>query len=78
MRKYLLFFLSIMTLPMVAQVTIQGFVKEHPSGHTVPYATVSVLNTDSALVTGAITDDNGLFLPSGQRSVYIASQLCGL
>lgn len=56
---------------MVAQVSVQGFVKEHPSGHTVPYATVSVLNTDSALVTGAITDDNGFYSCQVGKGTYI-------
>ncbi len=61
----------LLAMPLAAQVTVQGFVKERPSNNTVPYATVSLLQSDSTLVTGAITDDNGHYTLDASKGKYI-------
>ena len=53
-----------------AQTTISGKVQDEQSA-PIAYATVSVLRSDSSLVTGAITDDDGAFALSTSTGNYI-------
>ncbi len=55
------------TLLLMAQVlglraqTLSGRVVDGATGQPVPYATISLMNADSTLLAGAITDENGLY-----------------
>ena len=55
----------------VAQTTVSGAVRERDDNGAVPFATVSLMTTDSTLVTGAITDDNGNYSLSAAEGNYI-------
>ena len=50
-----------------AQKTISGKVQD-TEANPIAFATVSLLQTDSTLVTGAITDDQGAFTLSASSS----------
>ena len=53
-------FLTVLTMVVTAQNTFSGIVKD-TKGQAIPFATVQILKTDSTLVTGAITDDDGKY-----------------
>ncbi|MBQ2441158.1 MAG: TonB-dependent receptor, partial [Paludibacteraceae bacterium] len=53
-------FLTVLTMLVTAQNTFSGLVKD-TKGQAIPFATVQILKTDSTLVTGAITDDDGKY-----------------
>ena len=45
-----------------AQYPVTGFVKDAADGSAVSYATVALLHPDSSIVTGVITNEDGLFV----------------
>ena len=47
-------------LGMSAQI-ISGKVVDGATGEAVPYATISLMNADSTLLAGAITDEKGVY-----------------
>lgn len=65
-RKYVLFLLSVfLTMILFAQsgTSVSGRVMDHNEGIPLGYATVSVMTQkDSAVIAGAITDDDGRFV----------------
>lgn len=54
-----------------ADTSLTGFVKERNGNGAIPYATVSLLATDSTLVTGAISDEKGAYTLSADEGTYI-------
>ncbi len=54
-----------------AETTVTGNVKERNGSGAVPYATVLLLQTDSTLVTGAITDEKGCYTLTAAEGNYI-------
>ncbi len=70
MKKNLLFLLLLTPVFSMAE-TITGTIRERSSNDAIPYATVSLLRTDSTLYNGAISDDNGNFKLQVQRGTYI-------
>ena len=67
--SFLVFFLLISNTAF-AQTAISGRVQDEQFA-PIAYATVSLLRSDSTLVTGAITDDNGAFVLSTSTGNYI-------
>ncbi len=59
MRKIIFGFMMMISVAISAE-TISGNVKD-AKGEPMPFVTVSVLSQDSALLTGAITDDDGKY-----------------
>ena len=59
MKKILLGFLLLLSLTASAE-TIKGSVIDS-KGDAMPFVTISVLSTDSTLITGAITDEKGRY-----------------
>ena len=59
MKKILLGFLLLLSLTASAE-TIKGSVIDS-KGDAMPFVTISVLSTDSTLITGAITDEKGQY-----------------
>ena len=45
-----------------AQYSLTGIVKDAKDNSPIPYATIALLRSDSSVVTGAVTDDNGKFV----------------
>ncbi len=62
--------LLFLTTPIFAQTTISSKVQDGQST-PIAYATVSLLHPDSTLVTGAITDNQGIFSLSTSAGDYI-------
>ena len=59
MKKFLLSLFLLSTVTLQAE-TIKGSVKD-VNGHPMPYVTISVLDKDSVLLTGDITDEQGKY-----------------
>lgn len=60
MKKYvsILLFLCI-SMALSAQTVLRGTVVDKSNNEPLPFATVAVMNTDSSVVAGAVTIDNG-------------------
>ena len=69
MKKILLGLLMLISLTASAE-TVKGTVTDTRK-QPIPFATVSVLSTDSTLLTGAITDDDGQYSIEVPASAYI-------
>ena len=69
MRKILLGFLMLFAV-MAAAENVKGTVKD-AQGKPMPFVTVSVLSTDSTLLTGSITDDEGHYSIEVPARAYI-------
>lgn len=73
MRTFLLFCAAIFCLTLQAQAQIKGKIIDAQTGQPLPYATVSLFAlTDSLLVDGSITDDNGVFEILAKQGSYFA------
>ena len=59
MKKIFFIFTLLLSATLSAE-TIRGHVSDS-KGDPMPFVTISVLNKDSALITGAITDDQGKY-----------------
>jgi hypothetical protein len=67
----LLVFTGITTSAQTNKVTLSGTVKDARSKTILPFVNVTLLTpTDSAFVTGAITNETGLFSIAGVNSGY--------
>ena len=69
MKKILLGFLMLFAV-MASAETVKGTVTDTRK-QPIPFATVSVLSTDSTLLTGAITDDDGQYSIEVPARAYI-------
>ena len=69
MKKILLGFLMLISLTASAEM-VKGTVTDTRK-QPIPFATVSVLSTDSTLLTGAITDDDGQYSIEVPARAYI-------
>ena len=58
---FIVLFMSISLLAH-AQYSVTGTVKDAKDSSPVSYATIALLRSDSSVVTGAVTDDNGKFV----------------
>lgn len=71
MKRIITFSLALMcAITTFAQKTISGKVQDTRSA-PIAYATVSLMQSDSSLVTGAITDDAGAFTLSAPSDKYL-------
>ena len=70
-RVFYVIFLAIIGTVSVCAQTITGSVRESSSNDAIPYATVSLLHTDSSLVSGAISDNNGHFQLAASAGQYV-------
>lgn len=71
MKRIITFSLALMcAITTFAQKTISGKVQDTQSA-PIAYATVSLMQSDSSLVTGAITDDAGAFTLSAPSDKYL-------
>ena len=62
MKRFLLFTVAVITaLTIQAQHKITGKVVDKQSGETLPGVTVKLLKTDSTMVKGVLTDEDGHF-----------------
>ena len=59
-----LFITLLLTISLYAQAqySVTGTVKDAKDGSPIPYATIALLHSDSSVVTGAVTGDNGKFV----------------
>ena len=73
MRKILLLIVSVFTaLTIQAQHKVTGSVIDNQSGETIPMATVKLLKTDSTMVKGVLSDEDGNFtLEAPSNGTYI-------
>ena len=74
MKPFLLFFLFVYTGSFLfsQNQTVRGFVYDASNGEPMAYEKVRILNTDSSLVAGAVTDLNGFFqIPKLDKKAYI-------
>ncbi len=69
-RLSLILICAMLAMSGIAQ-TLTGTVRERSSNDAIPYATVSLLRTDSSMVTGNITNDNGHFQLQAGKGTYI-------
>lgn len=60
MKKFFLSLFLLSTITLQAE-TIKGSVKD-VNGHPMPFVTISVLDKDSTLLTGDITDEQGKYI----------------
>ena len=71
MKRIFIFSVALMcAIVSFAQTNIAGKVQDTQS-NPIAYATVSLLRSDSSLVTGAITDDAGAFALSAPSGKYL-------
>lgn len=71
MKRIITFALALMcAITTFAQKTISGKVQDTRSA-PIAYATISLMQSDSSLVTGAITDDAGAFTLSAPSDKYL-------
>ena len=60
MKKYVFILLFVcISMALSAQTVLRGTVVDKSSNEPLPFATVAVMNTDSSVVAGAVTIDNG-------------------
>lgn len=73
MKKQALFLLLIVAaVSLSAQTTLSGTVRDQSTNSPLPFATVAVMKSDSTVVTGAVTDDNGAYkLTIPNRGFYL-------
>ncbi len=74
LRSLLIFLLFFLTLQgaLAQQYNVRGFVSNEKTGEAVSNEKVTLLSEDSALVAGAMTDQNGLFsIPKLNPGSYI-------
>ena len=73
MKRILLMIVSVITaLTIQAQHKVTGTVVDNQSGETVPMATVKLLKTDSTMVKGVLSDEDGNFnLEAPSNGTYI-------
>ena len=78
MKKLLLMIVAILAvIPSMAQRTITGKVVEKESNEALPMTTVKLMKTDSTLVKGVVTADNGDFkLAAPADGKYIVKITC--
>ena len=70
----LLLFVSITAALGAQSLSLSGTVTDLSNGKPLPFATVALLSTDSAVVTGAVTDEAGAFrLTPPARGRYLLS-----
>ena len=70
----LLLFVSITAALGAQSLSLSGTVTDLSNGKPLPFATVALLSTDSAVVTGAVTDEAGAFrLSPPARGRYLLS-----
>lgn len=70
-RLLLSIMLAIMALTIHAQQKITGIVVDKQTGETVPAATVKLLKTDSTMVRGVLSNEDGLFTVEAAKGRYI-------
>lgn len=70
-RLLMLGLLLVISSALVAQISVSGFVRETGTNDAIAYATVSLLRTDSTLITGSITDENGYYTMSTTKGDYL-------
>ena len=62
MKKFIFTLILVCSVAaLAAQTTLTGTVLDKSSGSPLPFATVAVMNADSVVVTGAVTDDHGAY-----------------
>lgn len=70
MRLLIISLFTLIASTAMSQTMVAGQIKDGSSGEPLEYATVSVLKTDSSLITGSVTDTNGVYrltdIPAGQ------------
>ena len=72
MKRILLFTVAVITaLTIQAQHKITGKVVDKQSGETLPGVTVKLLKTDSTMVKGVLTDEDGHFDVTTEDGRYI-------
>ena len=60
MKKYVSILLFVcISMALSAQTVLRGTVVDKSNNEPLPFATVAVMNTDSTVVAGAVTIDNG-------------------
>ena len=81
MKKFFLSLFLLSTVTLQAE-TIKGSVKD-VNGHPMPFVTISVLDKDSVLLTGDITDEQGKYiitppgLPTREEKYIIQASYVG-
>ena len=70
MRKTLLFVICLLSTISVAAETVKGSVISE-NGEAMPFVTISVLSSDSTLLTGTITNDDGSYELEVSEKDYI-------
>ena len=80
--KRLIFLLSFVLCSVMvidAQIKITGSIKDQSTGNAMEYVQVKLLTSDSVYVTGAITDDQGIFvlnnISANKDYMFITSSL---
>ena len=58
---YSLLFLFFSQVLFSQDFTVRGFIYDKSNGEAMAYEKVKLLNTDSSLVAGAVSDINGIF-----------------
>lgn len=67
-----IFLLLALCVPLIAAAaSISGVVREQSSNDPIAYATISLLNADSTLIAGTISNDNGNFTIDASAGTYI-------
>ncbi|MDT0294859.1 TonB-dependent receptor domain-containing protein [Mesonia ostreae] len=70
MKKIITFFIILSSLTVTAQTEIAGSVLEKESQKPLEFAEVIVLNNKSSIITGAVTDANGVFELNVEKGEY--------
>ncbi len=71
--SYFLFSMSVVAQDQPNELSVTGRIIDADTQTPLPYATISLFNPgDSALITGAITDEQGLFTMEAQPGRYYA------
>lgn len=75
MRKISLITICLLTTAVMMATNISGRVVEANSGAPMPYVTISLMTTDSTLIDGTITDEDGYYSFTGTyaNNTYILS-----
>lgn len=71
MRRIVSLFVWVMLVTTGIAQTITGTIRESSSNDAIPYATISLLQSDSSLIAGAISNDNGHFQLQSVNGTYI-------
>ncbi len=82
MRKFGLIIIGLLAAVGIIAAEMNGRVIEAKTGLAMPYVTISVMNEDSILLDGAITDENGVWRVSlnplpGEKKVIVSASYVG-